>query len=101
MKVNAKKTKTMVFNISEPVNIYINDGSKLEIAQDFNYLGSHTESSDTDIKAREASAWKACIKLRKIGNKPSADHSRSVCSWPSLDPNCAESECKLAESHHQ
>ncbi len=53
LKINARKAKTMVFNINVPVNIDTNDGSKLEIVQDFTNLGSHTESSDTDIKARE------------------------------------------------
>ncbi len=37
LKINSEKTKTMVFNINEPVNIYTNDGSKLEIVQDFTH----------------------------------------------------------------
>ena len=33
---------------------------------DFRYLGSQTESSETDIKTRKGQAWKACNKLTKI-----------------------------------
>ena len=66
LKINAKKTKTMVFNITDPVTIYTQDGSELEIVTDFKYLGSLTESTESDIRARKASAWRACNKLKKI-----------------------------------
>ncbi len=66
LKINAKKTKSMIYNIDEPGHIYTQDGSKLEIVTDFKYLGSHTESTKADIKARKGSAWKACNKLKKI-----------------------------------
>ncbi len=40
--------------------------SELEIVTDFKYLGSLTESTESDIRARKASAWRACNKLKKI-----------------------------------
>ncbi len=70
LRINAKKTKCMVFNIEEPTEIYTKDGSKLDIVKDFRYLGSQTQSSEADIKSRKASAWKACTKLTKIWKSP-------------------------------
>ncbi len=66
LRINAKKTKCMTYNIVEPVDIYTQDGSILEVVEDFKYLGSLTESTEAYIKARKASAWKACNKLKKV-----------------------------------
>ena len=66
LKINAKKTKSMVFNITDPVTIYTKDGSELEIVTDFKYLGSLTESTESDIRARKASTWRACNKLTRL-----------------------------------
>ncbi len=62
LRINAKKTKCMIYNIDKPVSIWfsIQDGSILEVVEDFKYLGSLTESIEAEIKARKASAWKAC-----------------------------------------
>ncbi len=56
----------MTYNIEESVDIYTQDGSILVIVEDFTYLGSLTESTEADIKARKSSAWKACNKLKKV-----------------------------------
>ena len=64
--MNAKKTKVMAFNQDEEVKIVTQDGSQLEVVQDFKYLGSWVESTEADIKIRKAEAWRACNKLKKI-----------------------------------
>ena len=70
LKINAKKTKSMVFNHQLPVTLHTLDGSKLEIVQDFKYLGSLTQSTEADIKSRKATVWKACNKLKNIWKAP-------------------------------
>ena len=70
LKINAKKTKSMVFNHQLPVTLHTLDGSELEIVQDFRYLGSLTQSTEADIKNRKAAAWKACNKLKNIWKAP-------------------------------
>ena len=59
LKINAKKTKSVVFNHQLPVTLHTLDGSKLEIVQDFKYLGSLTQNTEADIKSRKAAAWKS------------------------------------------
>ncbi len=56
LRMNAKKTKCMTYNIEEPVAIYTQDGTILEVVEDFKYLGSLIESTEADNKARKASA---------------------------------------------
>ena len=70
LKINAKKTKSMVFNHQLPVTLHTLDGSELEIVQDFKYLHSLTQSTKADIKSRKAAAWKACNKLKNIWKGP-------------------------------
>ena len=62
LKINAKKTKSMVFNHQLPVTLHTLDGSELEIVQHFKYLGSLTQSTEANIMSRKAAAWKACNK---------------------------------------
>ncbi len=64
--MNAKKTKVMVFNHDEEVKIITQDGSQLEVMQDFMYHGSCIASTEVDVKTRKAEAWRACNKLKKI-----------------------------------
>ncbi len=73
----------MVFNINEPVEIYTQDGNKLDIVEDFKYLGSLTKGTENDVKVRKASAWKACNKVRKIWKS-----SLSRAFKQSLNPFC-------------
>ena len=63
---NAKKTKVMAFNQKEDVEIKTSDGTKLEVIDEFTYLGSLMSSSIADIKRRIALAWTACNKMYKI-----------------------------------
>ena len=60
----------MVFNHQLPVTLHTLDGSKLEIVQDFKYLGSLTQSTEANIMSRKAAAWKACNKLKNIWKAP-------------------------------
>ena len=64
--MNAKKTKNMVYNQEEDIDITARDGSKLEQVHDFQYLRAWVENTEADIKIRKALAWKACNKLTKI-----------------------------------
>ena len=66
LHMNAKKTKSMVFNQQEVTTIKTTDGTTLEVVDDFKYLGAWTSSSLQDIRTRKAQAWKACNKLRRI-----------------------------------
>ena len=63
---NAKKTKVMAFNQAIDPILKTQDGSTLEIVQEFTYLGSQVSSSKADIKRRIALAWSAANKLTKI-----------------------------------
>ena len=73
--MNAKKTKVMAFNHDEEVKIITQDGSQLEVVQDFKYLGSWIASTEADVKTRKAEAWRACNKLKKIWK---SDLSREI-----------------------
>ena len=66
LHMNAKKTKCMVYNHNDEINIRTRDGTRLEVVNDFKYLGSWMESSKKDIQTRKALAWQACNKLNKI-----------------------------------
>ena len=66
LHINGKKTKCMVYNQQEEVNLRTQDGSFLEVVKDFKYLGSWVQSTEQDIKTRKALAWKACNKLDNI-----------------------------------
>ena len=66
LKMNASKTKFMLFNQNRKSNLQTNDGSELEQVKDFKYLGAWMESTAKDIKQRKAAAWRACSKLSKI-----------------------------------
>ena len=63
---NAKKTKVMAFNQKQDVEIKTSDGTKLEVIDEFTYLGSLMSSSMADIKRRIALAWTASNKMYKI-----------------------------------
>jgi len=62
LKVNADKTKTMVYaKTAESLQITDRRGKSLKQVENFRYLGSviHAQGgSEEDIKARIAAAWK-------------------------------------------
>ena len=66
LAMNAKKTKVLTFNQKQQVKITANDGSVLEVLQDFRYLGSMMSSTENDIKSRKGMAWRACNKMEMI-----------------------------------
>ena len=68
LMANSNKNKVMAFSQSEQVDIRTIDGSKLEVVDNFNYLGSLVGSTAADVKRRIALAWTACNSLRKIWN---------------------------------
>ena len=59
LRLNAKKTEVIAYNIPEPLRLKTRDGSSLKVVPDFEYLGSWVDLSDKDIKVRKALAWKA------------------------------------------
>ena len=66
LMANAKKTKVMSYNQPVEPQIKTNDGSTLEIVNEFTYLGSQMSSSKADIKRRIALAWTSANKLQKF-----------------------------------
>ena len=65
LKLNAKKTEVMTFNIDQ-VELKTLDGSTLAVTEDFKYLGSYIGSTEKDITVRKALAWRALHSLKKI-----------------------------------
>ena len=68
LHLNGKKTKVMEYNQEGPVNITTRSGDKLEIVENFKYLGSWMGSTEKDFEIRKALAWSSCHKLKKIWN---------------------------------
>jgi len=65
--LNAKKTKVMPINIDpNAVNVNTLDGTKLNVVDDFKYLGSWVASTEHDIRTRRAQAWKVLHDMKKI-----------------------------------
>ena len=63
--MNASKTKAVLYN-EPPSDIQTLDGNRLEIVDDFKYLGAWIASSEKDFNIRKAQAWKACNSMSKI-----------------------------------
>ena len=81
LRMNAKKTKAMFYNVP-PQKIETIEGQEIEQAlvgstgeQDFKYLGSWVDSKDRDISVRKAAAWQA---LNKLGNIWKSDLDTSL-----------------------
>lgn len=66
LRINAKKTKVMSYNIQPAPEINTLKGDTLEIVEDFRYLGSHIVSTEKDINIRKGQAWRALNRLTKI-----------------------------------
>jgi hypothetical protein len=64
--LNARKTKSLTFNIDNPKPLHTAAGTELEIEDDFKYLGSWVQSTEKDIKVRKAQAWKALHDMSRI-----------------------------------
>jgi len=64
--LNGPKTKSLVYNVDSPPPLQTRDGTVLEYAKDFKYLGSWVDSSSKDIGVRKAQAWKALNGMTRI-----------------------------------
>ena len=64
--LNGPKTKSLAYNIDSPPPLQTRDGTVLEYAKDFKYLGSRVDSSSNDIGVRKAQAWKALNGMTRI-----------------------------------
>ena len=67
--LNAPKTKYMHLNPSTDTKLYSSDGSEIERVDDFEYLGSFSDTSH-DMEVRIAKAWSALNSLQKIWKAP-------------------------------
>jgi hypothetical protein len=65
LRLNAKKTEVMAFNIDK-VKLKTLDGSLLTQTSDFKYLGSYIGSTEKDINVRKALAWRALHSLKCV-----------------------------------
>ena len=65
LNMNESKTKDMAENM-EPGYILSLSGKYSRKAENFNYLGSRTGSTEEDIQVWKAQAWAACHKLQKV-----------------------------------
>ena len=65
--INAKKTKSLAFNILDPAPLHTADGTAIDWEQDFKYLGSWVKDSEKDLNIRKALAWKALNNMTKVG----------------------------------
>ena len=59
-------------------NIMATDGEKLEVVQDFEYLGTWVNSTEADIKIQKGLPWRALNKLYKIW-RSSLSRSLKIC----------------------
>ena len=67
LEINVAKTKQMVINpdYGPQLPLELNE-ERVEIVNDFKYLGSMVASTDNDIKVRKGQAWAAFWKLKNI-----------------------------------
>ena len=65
LRMNEQKTKYLVENIHEPEGITSMGGQKVELMNDFLYLGAKIRNSEEDIATRKKKAWTACHSLIK------------------------------------
>ena len=64
--LNAKKTKSVAYNIDAPTLLHKFDGTSLEWKDDFKYLGSWIDNSKKDISITKAQAWRALNGMMEI-----------------------------------
>ena len=69
MRLNAKKTKVITYNISpEHQPLTTTGGTVLKEVEDFKYLGSWVNSTEKDLKVRKALAWRALNGMTCVWN---------------------------------
>ena len=66
LRMNEQKTKYLVENIHEPEEITNIGGQKVELVNDFLYLGAKIRNSEEDITTRKKKAWIACHSLKAV-----------------------------------
>ena len=71
--MNTKKTKVMAENVENP-EVKSLDGTKLEVVDDFNYLGAWIASTQKDIRNRRARAWSALHSMNKVWKSGMSDN---------------------------
>ena len=69
LRLNAKKTKVITYNISpEHQPLTTTGGTVLKEVEDFKYLGSWVNSTEQDLKVRKALAWRALNGMTCVWN---------------------------------
>ena len=72
LRLNAKKTKFMTYNIDDDIALTTREGKEISRAltdrgeQDFKYLGSWIATTEHDVEVRKAMAWVALHRMSKI-----------------------------------
>ena len=66
LKINAKKTNVIKYNIHHEAPLQTSEGKTLSEVNDFKYLGAWVDSTGKDIKIRKALAWRALNGMRTI-----------------------------------
>jgi len=66
LELNAKQTVVMTINTAAHEPLTIIKGNDLAEVCNFRYLGSYTESTEADLKARKAVAWKALNSMSSV-----------------------------------
>ena len=66
LRMNEQKTKYLVENIHEPEGITSMGWQKVELVNDFLYLGAKIRNSEEDIATRKKKARTACHSLKAV-----------------------------------
>ena len=69
------------------------NGTQLDVVDDFKYLGSWAASTDHDIKARRAQAWKVLHDMKKILKSRFNPSAKTTCVC-SLSRKCFLRGCE-------
>ena len=68
LRLNAKKTEVITYNLPEHPPLTTTGGTVLKEVNDFKYLGSWVNSTEQDLKVRKALAWKALNGMTSVWN---------------------------------
>ncbi|CAM4576982.1 unnamed protein product [Leuciscus chuanchicus] len=69
LRVNAKKTEVMTYNVPpEHQPLITAGGTVLKEVEDFKYLGTWVNSTEQDLKVRKALAWRALNGMNSVWN---------------------------------
>ena len=84
LRMNEQKTKYLVENIHEPEGITSMGGQKVELVNDFLYLGAKIRNSEEDIATRKKKAWTACHSCVEVRSTEGPQNPSLHChSWVS------------------